>query len=83
MRVHAQDVDITAFDDSELPTDIHVVEYIVDGKTYYDAVRSYKMSDIFDIYYDKLKPMGGSVISIKSGYGKIKPKLYNPNPKKD
>jgi hypothetical protein len=82
MIIHAQDVDITNFEDKELPNDIHVIQYLVDGKVIYDAVRSYKMSDIFDVYYDRLKPMGGKVLSIKSGYGTIKPKLYNPNPPK-
>ena len=39
------------------------------------------MSDIFDGYYDKLKLVGGKMISITSGYGSIKPKLYNPDNK--
>ena len=33
------------------------------------------MSDIFDEYYDKLGK-GNPIHSIKSGYGKIKPKQY-------
>jgi len=82
MIIHAQDVDVETFDDKQLPNDLHMVEYIIDGKTFNDAVRSYKMSDIFDVYYDKLKPMGGHIVSIKSGFGTIKPKLYNPNPPK-
>jgi len=77
-KIHKQDVDPNNFDDKELPTDIHIVEYIIEGKTYYDAVRAGKSSDIFDIYYDKTKPLGGRVIAIRNGYGKIKPKLYNP-----
>ena len=32
--------------------------------------------DIFDEYYDKLKERGGLIKEIKSGFGKIKPKLY-------
>ena len=67
-----------------LPNDIHRVDYIQDGENYCDAVRAGKMSDIFDAYYDRLKDMGdGTVISIKSGYGTIKPKLYNPDQKVD
>jgi len=77
-KIHDQDVDPTNFDDSELPTDIHLVEYVIDDKTYYDAVRANKASDIFDVYYDKTKLVGGKVIAIRNGYGKIKPKLYNP-----
>ena len=45
-----------------------------------DAVRSYKMSDIFDGYYDYgIK----TIESIESGFGSIKPKLYNSTPPKD
>lgn len=77
-KIHDQDVDLTAFDDTELPTDIHIVEYTLGDKTYYDAVRAHKAVDIFDIYYDKTKEVGGKVIAIRNGYGKIKPKLYNP-----
>jgi len=68
--------------DSELPTDTHVIEYVVDGETTYDAVRAYKKSNIFDEYYDKFKRDGISaeVISITNGYGRIKPKLYGYTP---
>ena len=62
--------------DSELPTDIHLVEYEVDGTLYVDMARAYKMVDIFDPYYDKLSAIGGTLISITNGYGKIKPKLF-------
>ena len=64
--------------DKELPTDTHIIEYVIDGETSYDAVRGYKMVDIFNIYHDKFKSDGVSaeVISITSGYGVIKPKLY-------
>ena len=61
--------------DKELPTDTHIIEYVIDGETSYDAVRGYKMSDIFDVYHDKFKNDGilASVVSITSGYGVIKP----------
>ena len=64
-------------DDKYLPTDIHIVTYEMAGVTYYDAVRAYKMVDIFDVYYDKMEK-NGRVIDIKSGYGRIKPKLWTP-----
>ena len=41
----------------------------------FDAVRAYAKVDIFDAYYDKLRTIG-EIKEIKSGYGKIKPKLY-------
>ena len=64
-----------------LPTDVHIVRYRdEENNLKLDAVRSYKMSDIFDAYYDYgIK----SIESIESGFGSIKPKLYNPNPKED
>ena len=58
---------------SKLPTDVHAVTYREDGKDKVDAVRSYKMSDIFDAYYDYGVR---DFVSIKSGFGSIKPKLY-------
>lgn len=59
---------------SELPTDTHLVRYInPEGDLFGDAVRAYKKSDIFDCYHDS----GLRVLDIKSGFGSIKPKLFN------
>ena len=80
-NIHQQDIDPSTMDESILPTDIHLVEYEVEGKLYVDAIRAYKMVDIFDAYYDKLSLLGGTLNSITSGFGKIKPKLYNPENK--
>ena len=66
-----------------LPNDLHLVEYELDGKTHFDGVRSYKMANIFDIYHDKLKSLGGKVISILSGYGSIKPNMFNTQKKEE
>ena len=63
------------FDDSELPNDIHIVTYKLNGEVVNDVVRAYTKVDIFDVYYDNLKGKG-EIISIKSGYGRVKPKLY-------
>ena len=67
---------------SELPTDTHLVTYVTDEymKTFgKDAVRAYKMSDIFDAYHDaNLK-----VTAIQNGFGTIKPKLFVDQVKKD
>ena len=63
------------FDDSQLPTDVHIITYTKDGERQFDAVRAYTKVDIFDEYYDKLGK-DNPIHSIKSGYGKIKPKLY-------
>ena len=68
-------------DSKELPTDIHLVEYDVEGETKTDAVRAFKMSDVFDAYWD----IGvKSVTAIKTGYGSIRPNLWKaPKPKDD
>lgn len=73
--------------DAELPTDTHIIEYVVDGETTYDAARAYKKSNIFDEYYDKFKRDGISaqIVAITNGYGRIKPKLFgyqSPEPSK-
>ena len=64
--------------DPELPTDTHIIQYVIDGETSYDAIRAYKKSNIFDEYYDKFKRDGitATVVAITNGYGRIKPKLY-------
>ena len=63
------------FDDSQLPTDLHIVTFTENGERQFDAVRAYTKVDIFDEYYDRLRG-NGEIHSIKSGYGRIKPKLY-------
>ena len=75
--VFDQNVNASDMVDSELPTDIHLVEYEVGGVLYVDMVRAYKMVDIFDVYYDKTSAAGGVLNSITNGYGRIKPKLFN------
>ena len=76
IQIHAQEVDPDNFNDKGLPTDIHIVMYVLEGKTLYDAVRAYTKVDIFDTYHDKLKPQNGSVLDIRSGYGNVRPNLY-------
>ena len=76
IQIHAQEVDPDNFDDKGLPTDIHIVMYVLEGKTLYDAVRAYTKVDIFDTYHDKLKSQNGSVLDIRSGYGNVRPNLY-------
>ena len=58
---------------SDLPTDTHLVRYVnPEGDLFGDAVRAYKKSDIFDCYHDS----GLRVLDIQSGFGSIKPKLF-------
>jgi len=63
------------FDDSQLPTDVHIITYKLNNEIQFDAVRAYAKVDIFDEYYDKLNGQG-EIIEIRSGLGRIKPKLY-------
>ena len=42
------------FDDTQLPTDVHIITFTKDGVRQFDAVRAYTKVDIFDEYYDKL-----------------------------
>lgn len=67
----------------ELPTDIHLVEFVRGQELFLDAVRAYRKVDIFDLYHDKLNAEARQglitnfeIRSISSGYGSIKPKLY-------
>ena len=76
IQIHKQEIDPDNFDSKGLPTDIHLVMYVVGGKTLYDAVRGYTKVDIFDAYHDKLKLLKGSVLDIRSGYGNVRPNLY-------
>ena len=62
----------------ELPSDTHLIKYELEGEIKYDAVRAHKRVDIFDIYYDRLKEMGGKVLHISVAGGYVKPKLWQP-----
>lgn len=69
---------------SDLPTDVHLIEFVRNQDLFLDAVRAYKKSDIFDVYYDKLNAEARQglisnfeIKSITSGYGSVKPKLWN------
>ena len=75
------DEETIMLDSKELPTDIHLIDYTVEGETKTDAVRAFKMSDVFDAYYD----LGiKSVTAIKTGYGSIRPNLWKaPKPEDD
>ena len=69
-------IDPDDFDHKDLPSDTHIVKYELDNGTIYDAVRAYTKVDIFDTYHDKLKPLKGKVLDIRSGYGNVRPNMY-------
>jgi len=76
IQILDQEIDPDAFEHKGLPSDTHIVMYVTDGKTLYDAVRAYTKVDIFDTYHDKVKPLKGSVLDIRSGYGNVRPNMY-------
>jgi len=75
IQVIAEAIDLEKFDDKGLPSDTHLITFTKEGKQQVDAVRAYTMVDIFDKYYDKLKGKG-EIVSIKAGYGRVRPNLY-------
>ena len=75
VQIVQEGIDPSTFNDSELPSDIHLVTYTKGEETIVDAVRAYTKVDIFDVFYDKLKDVA-TIQSIESGYGKIRPNIY-------
>ena len=62
--------------DSQVPSDIHLVRYKKPSwkkKESISAIRAFRQVDIFDHLHDA----GYAVLEIQSGFGRIKPKLYN------
>ena len=78
----ADDIDIDNFDDALLPSDVHLITFTEDDVLKVHAVRAYTKVDIFDHYYDKVKGKG-TIQSIESGYGRIRPNLYGKITEKD
>ena len=75
IQIISEEVDLNDFDDSKLPSDVHLITYKEGDSEVVHAVRAYTKVDIFDHYYDKLKSKA-QILSIKSGFGKIRPNLY-------
>ena len=60
----------------QLPTDIHLVRYkkpTWKKKEKVSAIRAYQKVDIFDTLHDQ----GFQVLEIESGFGTIRPNLFN------
>lgn len=66
----------------DLPSDVHLVEYVKGNDLCLDAVRSYRKVDIFDFYHDILTEETGAegttfeILSISCGHGSIRPNLF-------
>ena len=68
---------------SALPYNAYLVQYKAgEDETKWDLTMAYKMSEIFDHYYDKYK----SVLAIIQSDGRVAPKMWSdpskPQPKK-
>ena len=62
--------------DKQLPTDIHLVRYkkpTWKKKEKVSAIRAHRKVDIFDTLHDQ----GYEVLEIESGFGTIRPNLFN------
>ena len=65
-------------EDKTFPTDAFIVRYVLEGKNQLDVVRSEKMVNVFDYYYDKYGK--GVVQKIDYGHGTIRPNLWGAKP---
>ena len=61
-------------EDRSLPTDAFNVTYIEGNAEHLDVTRSEKMSNVFDLYYDRYGK--GAIQKIDYGHGTIKPSQY-------
>jgi hypothetical protein len=57
----------------ELPSDAYVVQVVGEEESFYDLCRSSKMSNVFDLYYDKF---GNNIRKIDFAYGRQNPRLW-------
>ena len=61
-----------------LPYNAYLVQYKAgEDETRWDLTMAYKMSEIFDHYYDKYK----NVLAIVQSEGRVTPKLWSQEPK--
>lgn len=68
-----QDCDPTLADDTSLPTNSFLVEYVIDKTIHYDIVMANKQVDIFDYYWDHFRH---DLLTFNQTKGKINPKLW-------
>ena len=64
--------------DLSFPNDAFLVWYNSDGKECLDLTRCHKVSNIFDMYYDKYGKDG--IKKITFGYGRTSPKFWGVKP---
>ena len=80
IRVLHEKCDKKLADDPKLPYNAYLVQYKIGDKeeTRWDLAMAFKMSEIFDHYYDKYK----NVLAIVQSDGRVAPKLWTDPSKK-
>lgn len=78
MIVIHEDCDPSLSNESSLPNNAFLVEYIQGETSHYDIVMSSKKVDIFDSYWDKYRE---NLLNITQSNGRVNPKLWNPKKK--
>lgn len=68
-----EDCDPKLAEDTSLPTNSYMVEYVLDKKIHYDIVMANKKVDIFDHYYDLFRY---DLLTFNQTAGRIRPNLY-------
>ena len=72
------DCDPSQADDTGLPTNAYLVEYVQGETSHYDIVMSSKKVDIFDHYWDNYRH---DFVNMTQAQGRISPKLWGNKPK--
>ena len=83
LNILKENCDLQKDNNTALPYNAYLVQYKAgEDETRWDLTMAYKMSEIFDHYYDKYK----SVLAIKQSDGRVAPKMWSdpskPQPKK-
>jgi|TARA_B100000085_G_scaffold186371_1_gene170373 hypothetical protein len=83
LNILKENCDPNKDNNSALPYNAYLVQYKAgEEETRWDLAMAYKMSEIFDHYYDKYK----NVLAIVQSNGRVAPKLWidpsKPQPKK-
>ena len=79
LNILKENCDPNKDNNSALPYNAYLVQYKAgEEETRWDLAMAYKMSEIFDHYYDKYK----NVLAIVQSEGRVTPKLWNDPTKK-
>ena len=79
MKIIHENCDPELANDKTLPNNAFLIEYKIDGTSYYDISAAAKQSELFDHYYDKYKR---DFVTMKQAEGRISPKLWCNEPPK-